>query len=56
MTNFERIKNMTVEEMAEFIAYYLGCNNCIYDQSICPDDKNACLKGTQKWLESEAEE
>ena len=61
MTNFERIKNMSVEEMVEFLDAAVDCS-CV---TICNDfDKcrinNAiepiCKNHYKKWLESEVEE
>ncbi len=54
MTNFERIKNMSVEEMAaQIIETGLGCEYCKYDDYTCSND---CEFGVKKWLESEAED
>lgn len=55
MTNFEKIKNMSVEEMAEWLQEDInGCFCCIYGRDFtCP---NTCLYGISKWLESEVEE
>ena len=34
MTNYERIKNMSVEEMAEmFLICKFGCNGCVISES-----------------------
>jgi hypothetical protein len=43
MTNYERIKNMSVEELGDFLANYVQCTI----------DKYACE--WQQWLESEVE-
>ena len=61
MTNYERIKNMTVEEIAETI------NSTVDDcQKYCKftkdgkcnafGDCDVCVKGIELWLESEAQE
>lgn len=59
MTNYEKIKAMSVEEMAEELAYIAGCGG---DPSGC---FHCLLKGSGKcykteyiagWLEREAEE
>lgn len=64
MTNHERIKNMTVKEMAEFLDNdenrTAPCNPkyCKHsdDSYICEADKQAdCYKATETWLESEGE-
>lgn len=55
MTNREKIKNMTVEEMVEFINCVGACNYCIYaDDDDCKGAK--CKEGITAWLNQEAEE
>lgn len=59
MTNYERIKEMTPEEMA-IMFFYTDC------QRICAFTKNGrcnsftddepCVKGVELWLNSEAKE
>lgn len=57
MTNYERIKEMSVEEMAEFL---LGdCDRCKQDSQYClynryPDEL-PCKAGALEWLNSEVE-
>lgn len=60
MTNFEKLKQMTVEEMAEFLGVWndracIKCDNCIMrdhcDYPTLPCDENA-----YNWLIEEAEE
>lgn len=55
MTNYEKIKNMTIEEMAEWLdAHTTKCDICVYDeQSKCLE---TCFYGIKKWLEREADE
>lgn len=63
MTNYERIKQMSIEEMAEKI---FDCGNgreycyghCYYqDDNSCPNDgAQGCIQGVVKWLQSEEEE
>ena len=52
MTNFERIKNRTIEQVASDLADCVGCDYCAYDQYTCAQD---CEYGIKKWLEREAE-
>lgn len=62
-TNFDRIKDMSVEEMAEFLDLYCGeicqvvsnCGNCGFDECHNKHKYGTCGK-TLKWLESEVEE
>ncbi len=55
MNNFEKIKNMTLDEMAEFLDMS-PCNHCA---DIAKKIKCYCLKNCRKyikqWLESESE-
>ena len=61
MNNFEKIKNMTVEEMADFITDLTnGCEyGCLYCKNYIDGEcsKNSELydyiKGCKEWLESE---
>ncbi len=55
-TNYERIKNMTVEEMAEFLRH-----NFIFRCTTCPYNKDCgagigCYGGLKQWLQAESEE
>lgn len=53
MTNFEKIKAMTIDEMASYIVDFGGCGYCAYKYSYsCNED---CEYGIKKFLESEAE-
>ena len=53
MTNFEKIKKMSVDELVDFIAEPCS-NSCVY-HSNCNVGED-CEDGVKKWLESEAEE
>lgn len=57
MNNFERLKNMTVEEMTEFIADIVStadCANCpAYDMCIQGVD---CKISIKNWLKKKASE
>lgn len=52
MSNFEKIKSMSIDEMARFFCEgEFGCSNCVYN-----DNPNHCKKEIGKhkeWLESE---
>lgn len=50
MTNFEKIKNMSVEELADFIAEMAECDRCFV---YCSGD---CKYSWEQWLKSEVEE
>ena len=52
MTNYERIKNMSVEEMAEFLCDNFECNICpAFDGNYCPNSNlKICSKAMKKHL------
>ena len=63
MTRVERIRNMTVEEIAKIILHYALADDyfcksdCEWAKSIDSEyDENECLKCCVRWLESEVEE
>ena len=55
-TNTERIRNMTDDELAEFLAYNAYCEECYVkkDDSCCYPD-GTCKQKHLEWLQSEAE-
>lgn len=53
MTNFEKIKAMTLEEMAESTILFFACPYS-FDLNYCKD--HDCIKCTKEWLEQEVEE
>lgn len=59
MTNFERIKNMTVEEMHSFLLEHEheNCKHCVFiDCEDCASEDYAdCRIGLLEWLNSESE-
>jgi hypothetical protein len=56
MNNFEKIKNMTLDEMAEWMQdFNLGslchfCSGCDYE-----DEETGCIKSVTQWLQQESE-
>ena len=55
MTNFEKIKNMSVEELAKKIWLYMNCRDCPIKVKCFPSQKK-CVEVWGSWLKSEAEE
>lgn len=53
MTNYEKIKAMSIEEMAKDISE-ITCNYCAENKKACCD--GLCEKHVGEWLVSEAEE
>lgn len=61
MTNFEKIKQMSLNEVAEFlfIHQFSKCSDCGYYAKQCSGvyfDNKSCTAGIKLWLESVVEE
>lgn len=54
-TNYDRIRNMSVEELAKFIPDWSYTKACKCDEEIYADCDNKCWKCVKEWLESEVE-
>lgn len=54
MTNFEKIKSMTVEELVDEDVF--DCKCCIYRDSEEVCWNGICRSGIRKWLNKEVEE
>ena len=56
MNNFEKIKAMDIDEMAEYLAYMECDTCCVYgDKTDCLEGSD-CFTGIKQWLESEVRE
>ena len=57
MNNYERIKQMSVEDMAEFITNLSIHRCCYYDNTVqCTGLESQCQDGIKQWLLAECEE
>lgn len=55
MTNYEKITNMSIDEMTEYLNCLSGCKCCVgADLESC--GKYPCETNIKKWLESEITE
>ena len=50
-TNYDRIRNMSVEEMANLICHNYRCRKCAYTKCC----NGECEIGIKEWLESEVD-
>lgn len=51
-TNYDRIKSMSVEEMAEYLSDHWSCIDCAFEKD-CDDNYISCHKNIKQWLEQE---
>ena len=55
MTNYDRIKSTSVEEMAEYLSDHWSCVDCAFEKD-CDDNYISCHKNIKQWLEQEVNE
>ena len=53
MKNYDKFKNMSVDEMAGIIQTIANCANCVASE-FCEPNKE-CSESFKEWLEQEAE-
>jgi hypothetical protein len=56
MNNFEKIKAMSIDKMAEFFVEDSPCDFCICDLDENKCTAIGCKNGIKQWLEQESEE
>jgi hypothetical protein len=54
-TNYEKIKNMNIDEMAEYLSNIAGCAFCIYEFEQDCNQAVGCVCSIKQWLEKECE-
>lgn len=55
ITNYDRIRNMSIDELANFIPDWSYTKACKCDEETYVDCNNECCKCVKQWLESEVE-
>ena len=56
MNNYEKIKQISIDEMAMFLQDQNCCNTCICDLDYDKCMAIGCYDGIKRWLEAESEE
>ena len=56
MTNFEKLKNMSIDEIVDKLDKVFNCNSCPIEV-FCSENRKVitCKSVWEKWLKSEAE-
>ena len=54
-TNYDRIRNMSVEDFTDFIYYNYRCRRCAFNNGFGATCGGECKEGIKKWLESEVD-
>ena len=57
-TNYDRIRNISIDEMVELLTIETWCQTCVLGKTDCPVlemSSKSCKENIKKWLESEVE-
>lgn len=54
MTNYESIKAMDQHELAEFLASFMPCSDCLVSEELC-DAQDTCTEAILAWLSEESD-
>ena len=58
LSNYDRIRNMSIDEMVELLTIETWCQTCVLCETDCPVlemSTKSCKENIKKWLESEVE-
>jgi len=55
MTNYEAIKAMDQHELAEFLASFMPCSDCLVSEELC-DAQGTCTAAILAWLSKETKD
>lgn len=55
-TNFEKIREMSIDEMTIFLITNIDCSYCLAKENRCNYTTDTCKNRIKQWLESECEE
>ena len=56
VTQFDRIKAMGIDEMADYLNEIFDCSNCPNDMFLCESKGSVCTKYIKQWLDQEISE
>ena len=54
--NYDRIKDMNVEQLRDWIVNTDRCACCVYDGDVCLEGNGDCNLGVEKWLLNKVKE
>ena len=56
MTNYDKIKAMNIDGLADYLNGIFDCSNCPIDMFLCESKGSVCTKYIKQWLEQEVSE
>lgn len=54
-TRYNKLKKLSVDEMAPVLSWYFGCDRCPAKKGACSDNDAMCIDAIRDWLNAEGE-
>ena len=54
-TRYSQIKKLTIDDMAGFLSWYVGCDRCPAKKEGCQEDCSFCVDALKEWLQQEGQ-
>lgn len=54
-SRYDKIKELSVDEMTEVLSFYFGCDRCPAEREGCSDNDAICMDAIRDWLKQDGE-
>lgn len=54
-SRYDKIKELSVDDMTEFLSFYFGCDRCPAERDGCSDNDACCMDAIRDWLKQDGE-
>lgn len=54
-SRYDKIKELSVDEMTEVLSFYFGCDRCPAERDGCSDNDACCMDAIRDWLKQDGE-
>lgn len=54
-SRYDKIKELSVKDMTEFLSFYFGCDRCPAERDGCSDNDACCMDAICDWLKQDGD-
>ena len=54
-SRYDKIKELSVNDMAEFLSFYFECDRCPSKRDGCSENDACCMDAIRDWLKQDGE-
>lgn len=54
-SRYGKIKELSIDDMTEFLSFYFGCDRCPAERDGCSDNDACCMDAIRDWLKQDGE-